>query len=335
MTARRAGTVWRFLLNRLLGYTLLLVVSASCCYLLAAATLDARENYEGQRPPPPDHVIDALLAEYNLDDRVPLAERYATWAGGVLRGDLGRTWDGRSVNDEMARRLGVSVRLLALGAVTGAVAGVLLGAWTGGRRHGTADRLTAAGAVVVVSVPTVVIAVCLQTGAVWLNQAAGVDLLRTTGEFTPGAASGFWDGLVNRVQHLVLPTVTVALPFTAVLSRYQRGLIADETSAGYVRTARAKGLPWRTAVRRHALRTALVPAVTYAGYTAAALVTGAVITESVFGWHGVGELLMTSVVRGDVNAVAAVCSVSALCVIAASLVADVARYLLDPRVRTG
>ncbi|RCV50066.1 ABC transporter permease [Marinitenerispora sediminis] len=325
----------RFLLGRLLSHVLLLVASASCCYLLAASALDPRGNYEGQRPPPPEHVVDAVLAEYNLDNRVPLAERYATWAGGVLRGDFGRTWDGQSVNDEMARRIGVSVRLLTLGTLAGTAAGVLLGAWAGARRRGAVDRMATAGAVVVVSVPTVVIAVCLQTGAVWLNQAAGVDLLRTTGEFTPGLTSGFWDGLLNRAQHLVLPTVALALPFTAVLSRYQRGLMADEAEAEYVRTARAKGLPRRTALLRHALRTALVPAVTYSGHSAAALLTGAVFTETVFGWHGVGELLMASVARGDVNAVAAVCAFGALCVITASLVSDVARFLLDPRVRVG
>ncbi|GAA3755170.1 peptide/nickel transport system permease protein [Spinactinospora alkalitolerans] len=325
----------RFLLRRLAGHALLLVTVCSLAYLLAASALDPRSNYEGQQPPPPPHVVDAVLDRYNLNDRVPLSERYVTWAADVLAGDFGRTWDGRSVNEEMLRRVGVSLRLLAIGVTAGSVTGILLGAWAGSRQRGAVDRVSAVGAIAVISIPTVVIAVSLQTAALWANQAAGVDVFRTTGEFTPGLTDGFWAGLANRAQHLVLPTLTLALPQIAIYSRYQRNLMLDQVGADFVRTARAKGLTRRAALVRHALRTALIPAVTYFGYSFAALFTGAVFTEKVFGWHGVGEFLLDSVGRGDVNAVTAVCCFSALCVVAAALVVDVAHYLLDPRIRVG
>ncbi len=231
----------RYLLRRAVGHAVLLVVVSSCAYLLAATVLSPRGNYEGQSPPPPPEVVDAALAEHNLNDRVWLGERYLTWASGVATGDLGATWDGRPVNEEMARRIGVSLRLVALGAVLGSAAGVLLGAWSGGHRYGWTDRFCTIGAVVVISVPVVVIAVALQMSALWLNEVLGVDLLRTTGEPTPGADLGGWGALADHVRHLVLPTLALALPQAAVFSRYQRALMAETASADFVRTARAKG----------------------------------------------------------------------------------------------
>lgn len=323
----------RFLLRRLVGRAVLVVAAASLAYLLAAAVLDPRGNYTGQQPPPSPQTIESVLSRYNLNDHDPLGERYLTWVSGVATGDFGRTWDGHSVGAEMARRVGVSLRLLSLGLVAGCVTGVLVGAWTGVRRHGVADRAATLGAFVLISVPSLVLAVCLQAVALWTNQAIGMDLLRATGEYTPGLDVGFWGGLADRARHLLLPTLALALPQAAVYSRYQRDLIADTATADFVRTARAKGLTHREAILRHALRTTLIPAVTLFGYSFAALFTGMIFVERVFGRHGVGGLLIDSVGTGDVNAVAAVCAFGALCVAVAGLLADAARVLLDPRVR--
>ncbi|TDQ52090.1 ABC transporter permease [Actinorugispora endophytica] len=324
----------RFLLRRLAGRLLLLFVAASCAYLLAAGALNPRANYEGRRPPPPAEVVDAALDAYNLNDATPLAQRYAVWVSGVATGDFGRTWDGAPVTEELGRRIGVSVRLLLPGAVVGCVGGVLLGAWAGSRRHGPADRAATAVSFVLISVPVVVVAVSLQNAALWVNQGTGVELLRATGEYTPGLEGGAGAWLLDRSRHLVLPTLTVALPQIALYSRYQRNLMADQVDADYVRTARAKGLTRRRALVRHALRTALAPAVAYFGYSLALLLTSAVFTEKVFGWHGAGEYLLDSVGQGDVNAVAAVCCFGAACVIAAGFLVDTVSFLLDPRVRT-
>ncbi|CAM3552103.1 ABC transporter permease [Nocardiopsis gilva] len=324
----------RFLLRRMVGHVVLLAVVCSCAYLLAAVSLNPRENYEGQRPPPPAQVVEAMLVARNLSDDVPLGERYLTWASGVVTGDLGSTWDGRPVGEEMARRVGASLRLLALGAVVGGVTGVLLGAWTGSRRYGTADRIGTAVSVLLISIPVVVIAVLLQSAALWANQVTGVELLRTTGESTPGLSVGFWGDMADRARHLVLPTLALALPQIAVFSRYQRGVMAEAARADYVRTARAKGLTRGRALTVHALRSSLIPAATYFGYSFAALFTGAVIVEKVFGVHGVGELLIDSVGRGDVNAVAAVLCFGAVCVLLTGALLDVVRVVLDPRVRT-
>nr|WP_221308686.1 ABC transporter permease [Nocardiopsis mwathae] len=317
------------------GHVVLLAVVCSCAYLLAALALNPRENYEGQRPPPPPQVVEQMLAERNLSDAVPLGERYLTWASGVVTGDFGSTWDGRPVNGEIAHRVGASLRLLALGVVVGGVVGVLVGAWTGSRRYGVADRVGTAASVVLISIPVVVVAVLLQAAALWVNQVTGVELLRTTGESTPGLSAGFWGEAADRARHLVLPTLAIALPQIAVFSRFQRGVMAEAASADYVRTARAKGLTRGRALTVHALRSSLIPATTYLGYSMAAMFTGAVIVEKVFGVHGMGELLIDSVGHGDVNAVAAVLCFGALCVLLTGALLDVVRVMLDPRVRTG
>ncbi|MBB4930271.1 peptide/nickel transport system permease protein [Lipingzhangella halophila] len=322
----------RYLLRSAAGHAALLLVVSSCGYLLAACALDPRGNYEERSPSPPAEVVDAALAERNLDGR-PLGARYLTWVSGVVSGDLGATWDGRSVNEEMAQRVGATLRLVAPGALLGSVAGVLLGAWAGTRGPGWGRRLCVAGAIVVISTPVVVIAVSLQVGAIWLNNSTGMDLLRTTGESTPGGAPGVAGALADRARHLLLPTLALALPQAAMLSLYQRAFIAEAASADFVRTARAKGVPRRTAVRVHALRTSLLPAVDLAGYSAAGLFAGAAFVERVFGWHGVGDLLIDAVGSGDVNTVAAVCAFAALCVVAAAVFADITRVVLDPRVR--
>ncbi|WP_083947835.1 ABC transporter permease [Thermobifida cellulosilytica] len=323
------------LLVRVLGRLVLLFAAASCAYLLAAAALNPRENYEARRPPPPAEAVTAALDAANLNDETPLLRRYAVWVSGVVVGDFGRTWDGASVNEELSRRIGVSVRLLAAGAVLGCVGGVLLGTWTGARPHGAADRAVTAVSLLLISVPVVVVAVSLQNAALWVNQTAGADLLRVTGEATPGLEGGIAERGADRLRHLVLPTLAVALPQIALYSRYQRSLVADQLGADYLRTARAKGMTRFRAVVRHALRVTLAPAVVYFGYSLAVLLTSTVFTEQVFGWHGVGEYLFESIGEGDVNAVAAVCCFGAVCVTAAGVVSDTARAVLDPRSRAG
>jgi peptide/nickel transport system permease protein len=135
------------------------------------------------------------------------------------------------------------------------------------------------------------------------------------------------------LQHLVLPTLTIVLAQVAVYSRYQRSMMLDVLSADFVRTALAKGLRRRTALRRHALRTALIPVTTYFAYNFGLLLLGATFTEKIFGWHGMGEWLIDSISRGDVNVVAAFDCFAAGLVLLAGLLSDVAQGVLDPRVR--
>ncbi|MEU5988551.1 ABC transporter permease [Spirillospora sp. NPDC047418] len=310
-----------FLLRRLVSRGVLVVLAGSLAYLLAAAALDPRAPFEGRTPRPPESVIDARLSALNLNDRTPLADRYRVWAWSVLHGDFGRTQEGEPVNAELWRRLGVSLRLLVPGGILGGVLGVLLGTFAAARRGRGADRLITSGSYLLLAVPVFVLAVLLQTIAVMVNDALGVRMLVWVGDSTP--------------RHLLLPAVVIALAQVALYSRYQRALVLDVLHADFVRTARAKGLRRRSALLRHGLRAALVPMTTYFAYASGLLVLGGVFVEKAFGRHGMGEWLVDSIARGDVNAVAAIDCVAACAVVAAGLLSDVLNGLLDPRVRLG
>jgi peptide/nickel transport system permease protein len=314
-------------LRQLLGRILLAGAGASLAYLLAAVSLDPRAELSDRSPRPPQAAVTARLGELNLDG--PLLRRYLTWASGVAHGDFGETLDGASAGAELGRRASVSLRLVAAGAVLGTLGGVLVGALGAFRQHGLGDRVLTAGTLVLVSVPVFALAVLLQTGAQWANTRTGTRVFEWTGEYAPGGPAG----LGGRLRHLLLPTVAIALGQAALCARYQRGMMLDVLHAGYVRTAMAKGLRRRRALIRHALRVAVIPMTTFATYAFAALLTGAAITEKIFGWHGMGEWLLDSIHANDVNAVAACGCAVAVAVSAAGLLADLTRTALDPRAR--
>ncbi|MFG1942574.1 ABC transporter permease [Nonomuraea sp. NPDC048826] len=325
-----------FLARRLISSAVLVAVAVSLAYLLAAVALDPRSNYAGRTPPPPPAVVDAQLTALNLNDRTPLLERYLTWAGGVLHGDFGRSVTGAPVGDDLKRRAGVTLRLVLLGLVCGSALGVMAGALAAARQYGWFDRLSAAASFLLLAVPVVVLANVLILAGTWLNdQVFGARVLLVAGEATAGLEAGFWATLLDRVQHLVLPTVTITLGLAAVFSRYQRNMMLDVLGADYLRTAMAKGLTRRRALVRHGLRTALIPVATYFAFTFGALLTGATFTEKIFGWHGLGERLISSIFTNDVNTVAAISCLAAVAVLAASLAAGLLQAALDPRVRAG
>lgn len=323
-----------FLVRRLAGRGVLVVLAGSLAYLLAACALDPRAEFEGRVPRPPEAVVEARLSALNLSDRVPLASRYRIWAWGVLHGDFGRTQEGEPVNAELWRRLGVSLRLLVPGGVLGGVLGVLLGTYAAARRGRAADRFITIGSYLLLAVPVFVLAVLLQTIAVMVNGALGVRVFVWVGESAPGEP-GVLGGIVDQGRHLLLPAVVIALAQIALYSRYQRALVLDVLHTGFVRTARAKGLRMRSALLRHGLRTALIPMTTYFVHASGLLVLGGVFIEKIFGRHGMGEWLVDSIARGDVNAVAAIDCVAACAVLPAGLVSDVLNGILDPRVRSG
>ncbi|MEV0201418.1 ABC transporter permease [Nonomuraea sp. NPDC050691] len=324
-----------FLARRLLNYLVLVAVAASLAYMLAATALDPRSNYADRTPKPPPAVVDAQLTALNLNDQVPLLQRYAVWAGGVLHGDLGRSVTGSPVNDDIGRRAGVTFRLVLVGMIVGSVGGVLLGALAAVRQYGWFDRVSTALSFAVLAVPVVVLANMLILFATWANDQLGTQVFLVSGEYTGGLDTGFWGGVLDRIQHLVLPTVSLSLALVAVFSRYQRNMMLDVLGADFVRTARAKGLSRRAALTRHALRTALVPVMTYFAFTFGALLTGATFTEKIFGWHGLGEQLINSIFTNDVNTVAAIALLAAVAVLCASLASDLLHAALDPRVRAG
>ncbi|MEU7894593.1 ABC transporter permease [Nonomuraea sp. NPDC049152] len=320
-----------YLLRRLLSSVILVAIAASLAYLLAASSLNPRANYEGRQPPIPAGVVDSTLDEYNLNDKAPLLERYGTWVSGLVRGDFGKTWDGGSVNDQMVRRIGVSLRLLLIGTILGSALGVAVGAFAAIRQYRFSDRAIGIASFVIMAVPVFVLATLLTMGATGINNALGHTLIEYTGEYNP-ALSGT-DQLLNRLNHLILPTLSLCLGQIAFYSRIQRNMMLDVLGQDFVRTAQAKGLSRRTALYKHALRTALIPAATYFAFAFGTMLTGATFTEKIFGWHGMGAWLVESIQHNDTNSVAAVALFAAVCVLVAGLLSDLLVAALDPRVR--
>jgi len=227
----------------------------------------------------------------------------------------------------------VSLRLLVIGSIMGTVIGVLVGAWGAVRQYRMSDRVITAVSLLIISTPTFVLAGLLILAALRVNSVLGVQLFEYTGETSPDAVGGPWNQFVDRVQHLVLPTMTLALMAIAGYSRYQRNAMLDVLGQDFIRTARAKGLTRRQALFTHGLRTALIPMATLFAYSVAGLVTGAVFVEKIFGWHGMGEWVVQGISTQDTNIVAAITVFSGAVVLLAGLLSDVIYAILDPRVR--
>jgi peptide/nickel transport system permease protein len=322
-----------FLLRRALNYVVLLLLASFLTFSLASLTFRPLDSLEQRNPRPPQSVIDAKAEELHLDEPIP--QRYVTWVTGVVHGDFGETLGGQPVSEELGRRVGVSLRLLVLGSVIGTVLGVLIGAAGAIRQYRFSDYFTTVVSLLILSTPVFLLATLLKFGALEINSATGTQIFLYTGETSATAIDGFGAQLVDRLQHLVLPTLALALGGMAGYSRYQRNAMLDVLQSDFIRTARAKGLTRNRALYKHGLRTALIPMATLFAYSLGGLITGATFTEKIFGWHGVGEWLVDSINAQDIYVVATVTAFAGLVVLVSGLLSDIVYAVLDPRVRVG
>jgi peptide/nickel transport system permease protein len=326
-----------FLLRRLVYLVALVLVSTSVAYLLAATQLRPRSRYEGRNPPPPEEVVDAALDAINMNDKTPVFVRFGRWTDGVVHGDLGQTVDNTPVDDELGRRMWVSLRLMLIGSLAGTLLGVAAGAYGAVKQYHFADYALAVFSFVTLSIPVVVLAVLFKNAGIGVNNLLGftgnTKLLYTTGEITPGLAMWSWNGIGNRLAHLILPSLVLTVVAISFYGRYQRNAMLDVLGSDFLRTAQAKGLRRARALITHGLRTALIPMATFFAYEFALLFVGATFTEKIFGWHGMGEYFVDSVTKNDVNSVAGVTLFVAILVLIAGFLSDVAYAALDPRVR--
>ncbi|MDL9937484.1 ABC transporter permease [Gordonia sp. ABSL1-1] len=322
-----------YLCKRIGVWAVLVFVATNLTYFLATAMLDPRSNYAVRRPPLPEHVVDATLDTYNLNDKVPLLERWWTWLTNILlHWDWGNSPVGLSVNEQISFRAWSSVQLLAAATIISTLLGIALGVYTALRQYKVSDRVLQFVSLVTINLPVAVVGLGIVLAAISLNQAAGDSLV-----YVSGAKSldvhGFWPVLSDRVQHLILPTITLVITSYAGLHILQRSLLLDTINADYVRTARAKGLTRGRAVRRHALRTAIIPVAVGIAFAIPAVFTGAVLTETIFGWEGMGRYFVTSINTNDIHGVVAVSAFGAVATAVGAILADLFVVYLDPRVR--
>ena len=284
-----------------------------------------------RNPPPAQNVLDAEAARLNLDQ--PLLPRYLSWLGGVLRGDFGPSVVSTQViGDELAARFWVTMRLVILAMVIALVLAVAVGVWTAVRQYSRSDYAATFLGFLFLAMPSFWLAILLKQGGIDVNNILGVQLISTIGAESIPPEQGL-ARVVDIAGHLVLPTIALALISYASWSRFTRASMLETLNSDYVRLARAKGLPRRTVMVRHALRTALIPLTTVTALDMAAILGGAVVTERVFQWRGLGDFLLESIKLYDTYAVASWLLVTAVIVIAFNLVADLLYGVLDPRIR--
>ncbi len=319
-----------FILRRLAISIPLVALSSLLVFLLVALSGDPLADLRAN-PNTTEQIIELRRAELGLDD--PLLVRYGRWAKGALAGDLGETLDAEPVRAKLFRSIGVTLRLLAGTVVVAVVLGMAIGVAAALRQYSRFDYLSTFFAFVFFSMPVFWLAAVLKDVGIRINQALDYRLFFTVGEQTPDLSGGFFTVWSDRLGHMVLPVLTLILIQVAAWSRYQRASMLDVLNADYVRTARAKGLPPGKVILRHTLRNALIPLVTLVAIDFGLLLSGAVITERVFNWNGMGRLLVEGLIDRDVNVVQGWLLVSAFMVVAFNLIADILYGYLDPRIR--
>jgi peptide/nickel transport system permease protein len=281
------------------------------------------------RPGVTDAVRQQWRESFGLDK--PLGEQYVRWVANAARGELGYSFSHRRpVRDVLADTLPRTILLAGLSLVLSFFIGIAVGVLQAERPGGARDRWLGRVLLLLYSVPDFWLAlIALLAFAYWLP------LLPAGGIVDPVMHDYLSAGgrIADRLKHLVLPVLTLTLLSAASIARYQRSALLDVLPSDWMRTALAKGLSWRAAVRQHAVRNALLPTITLAGLWLPALAAGAVFIEKVFSWPGMGLATVNAIGARDYPLVTAgVLAISVLVVLGA-LLADIAVALVDPRVR--
>ena len=268
--------------------------------------------------------IARLTHELGLDR--PLYVQYADWVGALLHGDLGFSYLRQApVLQLIGQRLPQTMLLMGCALVVSVLLAVPLGVYQAYRRNTAFDRTASVAVFVAWSMPTfwfgTILIAIFAVSLRWFP-VGGLQTIDTTAFDWP-----------SRFMHLVLPAATLAIVSMAGWSRYIRGSMVEQLREDYTRTAIAKGLPTRTVLFRHTLRNALIPFITLLGGTLPALFGGAVITEQIFAYPGMGQLFWQSAIDRDYGTLLGMTVLTAVMVILGNLLADVLYGVVDPRVR--
>jgi peptide/nickel transport system permease protein len=305
--------MFRILIARLLSAALVVAGVVVVVFVLARVVGDPVELMI--QPGLSDDEIAELRRSLGTDK--PLWQQFVTFVGNVARGDFGISpWQGESALQLVLERVPATLALAGAAMALAALIAIVVGAVSALRRGSWIDQGAMSVVLLGQSVPNF-----------WLGLML-ILLLATTLSWLPSAGYG-------TAAHFVLPTVTLAFFFIARLTRLVRSELLEVMSQDYIRTARSKGLPESVVFRRHALRNIAVPIVTVLAVDFGALVGGAVVTETVFAWPGVGRLMIQAIGQRDFPIIQAGAFVLAIGVVLANLLADLAYALLDPRVRFG
>ena len=278
--------------------------------LLYVAPGDPVQEMVGERADP--ETIARLRRELRLDD--PLHVQFAAYAGGAVRGDLGRSYiTGRPIAQDIAERFPKTLLLATSAMVLASVLGIAIGVASARHPGGWFDRLSLGGAYLGISFPVYWVGLLL------------ILLFAVTLRWLPPSGYG-------RVEYLVLPALALGSRSIAFLARVTRSSMLEVFGSEFVRTARAKGLAERVVVVRHALRNALIPVITVLGLDFGYYLTGSILTETIFSWPGIGRFVVNAITRRDLPAIQGSVLFLSVVFVLVNLITDLAYAKADPRV---
>jgi peptide/nickel transport system permease protein len=285
--------------------------------------------------------VERLRSLYGLDR--PLAEQYLGYLSRVVQGDLGKSFRSqRPVAVELGDRLPATIELTFAALLIGIPLGLWLGVQAARKQNGLADNIATLGSIAGISVPLfwigLMLAALFGVALQWLpfsgRTAAFTDLPRVTGLLLVDAfLARDWQVLGDSIKHLILPALTLSVVPLALVSRVTRASFIEVLRQDYIRTARAYGVSEPRIMSNHAARNAMLPLVTLLGVLVPSLLNGAVLTETVFSWPGVGTLLLNSIAGRDYAVIQGAALLFATFYVLANLLVDISYAWLDPRTR--
>jgi peptide/nickel transport system permease protein len=313
----------RFIVGRLLLVVPVLIgVSIIVFLLVQLAPGDVTSTLLG--PMGSDSAKEVLRVQMGLDK--PLPVQYAKWLGQILQGDLGTSWvHKRPVTDIVLPKFATTALLAGTAALLAYIIGFLAGIFAAAKAYRAHDRVVMAFVLILGSTPLY-----------WLGLIL-VLLFSLTGRLLPATGMVSFvggGGVLDVLEHLILPAVAASLPSAAIIARMTRATMIETLSQNYIRVARAKGIRRGIILRKHALRNALPPIVTVSGMELGYLLGGVVFVEVVFAWPGLGFQLYNSIIGRDIPIVQGAVILIALAFVLINLFADVLNAYLDPRTRT-
>lgn len=323
----------RYLVKKSATWLLMIFLATNITYFLANFFLDPRSTYIGRKPPLPDEQITGILQPLGLDQNQPILERWWNWLTNIiLHWDWGKSPIGTPVTEEIGYRIWVSAELLLGATIISVFVGVGLGVYSASRQYKLGDRVSQGISIIALNTHIIVASLVVVLVALKVNAWTGIRIFYVTGAGDPHISS--WGArMLDLLQHLLLPSISLIIISYASYYFMQRSLLLDNIDADYVRTARAKGLTRAQAVRRHALRTSLIPIATSVAFSLPGIFTGAIMTEKIFAWHGMGEYFIQTLSKNDIHGVVAVAAFGAAMTALGAILADFFVVYLDPRVR--
>lgn len=324
-----------YVIRRVLISIPVLIGSSIICFIIVKVSGDPLGYLETRNPPVPQHTIDLEAHRLRLDRSWPA--QYWDWIRDlVVHGYFGPP--GRPGEEGIGQQLGsafwITLRLVFFAVLLALILAVLTGVVSAVKQYSVIDYTATFFGFLFLSMPVFWFAVLLKNAGIWFNKNVSAHTFYTVGERSVVLTdTSTWGQVRDVAGHMILPTIVLGLAGYAAWTRFTRASMLEVLNSDYVRLARAKGLRSRRVLVRHALRTALIPLTTVTALDIAVLLGGAIITEQVFQWRGMGTLFLTALNRNDVYLMLGWLIITATIVIVFNLIADLLYGVLDPRIR--